>query len=69
MAQMQPEERKKLEEKLIKRIWDNPEFAEEITREPSKVLQEEFGVIVPQQTKVYIHQEKVNEIHIVIPKY
>lgn len=69
MGRIQPTERKKLEDKIIKKIWDDPSFMDEISENPKAILEEKFAVSITSDTKVFFHKEKVNEIHIVIPKY
>lgn len=69
MNRIRSDERRSLEEQLIKKIWGNPDFKRELSIDPSKVIKEKFNIDIPLQSKVFIHNEKVDEIHIVIPKY
>lgn len=69
MGRIQREDRKRIEEQLIKKVWEEPKFFNELTKNPNVVLKQEFGVDIPNETKVNVHKETVNEIHIVIPKY
>lgn len=58
-----------MEEALIKKIWNDPNFKREFYKNPNLVLKNEFGVDVPREVKISIHEETVNKIHIVLPKY
>lgn len=69
MGRIQPNERKRLEEQLIKKIWNDPAFINEISQNPKAVLEGKFSVSIENDAKIFFHKEKVNEIHIVIPKY
>lgn len=68
MSRLLNEDKKKLEEQVIQKIWSDLDFKRQFIENPQKMLSQHFGIHLPQHMKVHTHFEKVNEIHVVLPK-
>lgn len=60
------EEMKKKWAKLIARAWDDEKFKKRLLKETEKVLKEEG--IDPGNITIKVHENKDNEVHLVIPQ-
>ena len=59
--------RRDLETRLIEKAWKDPGFRENIIRDPKSMLESHTGQKLPQQFKIYVHQEDANTLHFSIP--
>ena len=61
---------KSLEEmrmKLIAKAEDDLEFRNRLAKEPRAVIEEEFGIKVPKDMDLYVHEDSHEALHLVLP--
>jgi hypothetical protein len=54
-------------EAVIKRVHEDPKFRREFKKNPKDVLERELGFKFADDVKIKVHQEKLREVHIVLP--
>jgi len=59
--------RRDLETRLIEKCWKDPEFQKEVVSDPKGTFERHFGQKLPEDYKVYIHEEDGNTLHFSIP--
>ena len=59
--------RKQLETALIEKCWKDPGFKREVVGDPKGTLQRHLGQHLPDQVKIFIHEEDANTLHFSIP--
>ena len=52
---------------LIGKADDDPAFRTRLMTEPRAVIQDEFGVEVPEDVDVRIHEDSRSAVHLVLP--
>ena len=52
---------------LIGKADDDPAFRTRLMTEPRAVIQDEFGVEVPEGVEVRIHEDNRSAVHLVLP--
>ncbi|KUO78714.1 MAG: hypothetical protein APF81_20170 [Desulfosporosinus sp. BRH_c37] len=57
-----------LNEKIAKRAIEKEEFRAALLSNPKKALENEFGVIIPDNLQIKIHQETKNTLHLIVPE-
>lgn len=66
-------DRVSLEEKLVRKAWEDAEFLQELRDDTTRVLErflrEELGeaVSLPSGCRAYLHEEVDGEVHLVVP--
>ena len=58
--------REDIEQDLAERAQD-PDFRERLLADPVSVLSETYGMSIPADIKVTVHEENANNIHFVLP--
>lgn len=67
---MQAEEmqsREELEQTLVARAIDDDQFRALLLENPRDAVRQELGIDVPSQIKITVHQERVDDFHLVLP--
>ena len=64
--------RKEFEERIIAQAWKDPEYKKRLLDSPREVLEEELKSInpeakLPDNIKVFVHEEKLDAVHISLP--
>lgn len=54
-------------EPIIKRAYEDSKFRKEFKKNPKAVLERELGFKFADDVKIKVHQEKLREVHIVLP--
>ena len=67
MAVLEKEAGADLQEKLIRRAWEDERFAELLRTNPRAAIAEETGIKLPDDVDIYVHQEGEHVFHLVIP--
>ena len=68
MASPEPAlKRRDLETRLIEKFWKDPDFRKEVVRDPKHLLEKHLGTKLPEQVKIYVHEEDANTLHFSIP--
>jgi len=59
--------RLKIESVLVQKCWKDPVFRKEVVRDPKSMLEKHIGQKLPEQVKIFIHEEDANTLHLSIP--
>ena len=59
--------RQQLEMHLLHRAAADPEFREQLLRDAKTVIEKELGLKFPEALTVVVHEEKLNQLHVVLP--
>lgn len=59
--------RQQLELHLAARASQDPAFREKLLETPKQTIEEEIGLHFPVSLEIKVHEEKINELHIVLP--
>ena len=59
--------RQQLETYLMRRALADPEFRDQLMRDPKSVIEKEIGSKFPEGLTVQVHEEKLNQLHVVLP--
>jgi hypothetical protein len=59
--------RQQLELHLAARATQDPEFREKLLGDPKQTIEEEIGLHFPMTLHVQVHEERLNELHVVLP--
>jgi|SRR5882724_1964134 len=56
-----------IETALIKKCWHDPEFRKEVVADPKGVWEKAIGQKLPDNLKIFIHEEDGDTFHLSIP--
>jgi hypothetical protein len=59
--------RRDLETQLIEKAWKDPDFKTQVVTDPKGVFESHFGHKLPEQFRIFIHEEDANTLHFTIP--
>src|ERR1044072_131451 len=59
--------RQQLRTQLIEKAWKDPQFKAKVVRDPKGMLEQHLGKTLPQEVKIYVHEEGNNTLHFSIP--
>jgi hypothetical protein len=59
--------RQQLESYLLSRALESPEFRDRLLANPKETIENETGLRFPGTVAVFIHEEKLSELHVVLP--
>ena len=59
--------RQQLEIYLMRRAQTDPDFRDRLLRDPKSVIEKEIGSKFPEALTVQVHEEKLNQLHVVLP--
>lgn len=59
--------RRQLETALVEKCWKDPEFKKEMVSDPKGMFERHTGRKLPEQVKIFIHEEDANTLHLSIP--
>jgi len=59
--------RQQLEMHLAGRALQDPDFRAKLLEDPKRTIEEEIGLHFPVTLTIKIHEEKLNELHVVLP--
>jgi hypothetical protein len=51
----------------MRRAHTDPEFRHELLKDPKTVIEKEIGLKFPEALTVTVHEEKLNQLHVVLP--
>ncbi len=52
---------------LMEKSSLDPEFRRKLTDDPRGVMQQEFGIEIPEDVDIHVHQSDMNTIHLSVP--
>lgn len=56
-----------MERQLIERAGEDPDFRAQLTADPKAAVRQEFGVEVPDFVNIQVHEQSLNDLHLVLP--
>ena len=56
-----------LETALIEKCWKDPEFKKQVVTDPKGMLERHIGQKLPEDLKIFIHEEDANTLHFSLP--
>jgi hypothetical protein len=59
--------RQRLEMHLMRRAHADPGFRDELLKDAKSVIEREIGLTFPEALTVVVHEEKLNQLHVVLP--
>jgi len=59
--------RQQLEVHLLRRAAADPDFRDRLLQNPKSVIEAEIGLRFPDGLTVQVHEEKLNQLHVVLP--
>ena len=64
---MEQTKRQQLESHLASRAIQDPEFRARLLANPKETIEEEIGQRFPEMLSILVHEEKLSELHVVLP--
>ena len=59
--------RHEMETALIEKCWKDPAFQKQIVSDPKGTIEKATGQKLPENVKIFVHQEDANTLHFAIP--
>lgn len=59
--------RRDLETRLVEKCWKDQEFKKAVINDPKGILERYTGQKLPEQLRIFIHEEDPNTLHFSIP--
>jgi hypothetical protein len=59
--------RQQLEVHLAAKAKADPDFRDKLLTHPKETIESELGMRFPESLRVTVHEEKVNQLHVVLP--
>jgi hypothetical protein len=59
--------RQQLETHLTRRALEDPDFRDQLLKDPKTVIEMEIGLKFPEALNIQVHEEKLNQLHVVLP--
>jgi hypothetical protein len=59
--------RQQLEAHLATRAIQDAEFRDRLLKDPKAAIEEEIGLRFPEGVQVVVHEERLNQLHVVLP--
>ncbi|MCY3613408.1 MAG: NHLP leader peptide family RiPP precursor [Gemmatimonadetes bacterium] len=56
-----------MQNQLITRAGEDPEFRARLVEDPSNAIRQEFGIDVPDHAKIQVHESDMSVLHIALP--
>jgi len=66
-VQTQALTRRDMETRLIEKAWKDPVFRKDIVKDPKGMLEMHTGQKLPEQLRIFVHEEDANTLHFSIP--
>ena len=64
---MEQTKRQQLETYLAVRASQDPDFRDRLLHNPKQAIEAEIGLRFPEGLSVSVHEERLNELHVVLP--
>lgn len=65
---MQDASDRELQDKIVAKAWKDENFRKKLVNDPKGALEKEWGVKLPKEVEIHVHEEKGHDIHLVIPR-
>ncbi|MCX8128703.1 MAG: NHLP leader peptide family RiPP precursor [Clostridia bacterium] len=56
-----------LQEKIIRKAWEDAEFKKELLSNPKAAIQKELEIAIPDNVEVKVVEETTNTVYLVLP--
>jgi len=56
-----------METRLVEKAWKDPVFRKDIVKDPKGMLEMHTGQKLPEQLRIFVHEEDANTLHFSIP--
>jgi len=66
-VQTQAVTRREMETRLVEKAWKDPVFRKDIVKDPKGMLEKHIGQKLPEQLRIFVHEEDANTLHFSIP--
>lgn len=60
------EEKSKIYAKIVARVWTDPKFAESFAANPSEVISNQYGVVIPKGMRIVVLQNTAETFNLVM---
>ncbi len=60
--------RRDLEQQIIERAWRDDSFRQELLRDTKAVVAREYGIYLPENMNLVVHEETPTTLHFVLPR-
>ena len=57
-----------LRDRLFARAADDDEFRSRLLADPSALLRDDYGIVLPENLKLHVHEEDATTAHLVLPR-
>ena len=57
-----------LRDQLFARASDDDEFRSRLLADPSALLRDDYGIVLPENLKLHVHEEDATTAHLVLPR-
>ena len=58
--------RKEVERKIVEKAAADAEFKKALTKDPKGAIEKEFGIQIPPNVSVQVHEESMDDVHVVL---
>jgi prefoldin subunit 5 len=66
-SHMEKDEIRDYELDIIVKAWRDEKFRQNLLKNPKKAIEDEFSIKVPAGTKIFVHEESEDSIHLIVP--
>ncbi|MEN9223561.1 MAG: NHLP leader peptide family RiPP precursor [Thermostichus sp. BF3_bins_97] len=64
---LDPDQRKDLEARLIRRAWEDDQFRQLLLKDPRRAIESELGQPLPDSLKIRVLEEDPDTLYLVLP--
>lgn len=57
-----------LRDQLFAKAAENDDFRARLLADPSAVLRDDYGILLPENLKLHVHEENATTAHLVLPR-
>ena len=66
-VEVTPQSAEEMRRHLIEKAVENAAFRQELVSDPKGVIREEFGIEVPENIEIRVHENSRNVVHLALP--
>jgi hypothetical protein len=60
--------RSQVDLQLVLRAWKDEDFRQQLITNPKAAIEQEFGIEIPEDVDVHVHQQNDNHLHLILPE-
>ena len=57
-----------LRDQLVAQAADNDDFRARLVEDPRALLRDDYGIVVPENMKLHVHEDDATTAHLVLPR-